>query len=44
MKKNYLEMDIQLLYLATEDIVTLSAGTFDSAKEDDLVSDDIFND
>ena len=44
MKKNYIEMDIQLLYLATEDIVTLSAGEFDDDKEKDVIGDDIFND
>lgn len=44
MKKDYLEMDIQLLYFTTEDIVTLSAGAFDDAQSNDLVDDDIFND
>ena len=44
MKKDYLEIDIQLLYLTTEDIVTLSAGEFDDNNpEQDKVGDDIFN-
>ena len=44
MKKMYAEMDIQLFQWEEEDIVTLSAGEFDSGKDDDLMSDDIFND
>ncbi len=44
MKKIYIEMDIQLLYLEEQDIVTFSAGEFDSEKDNDLVGSDIFND
>ena len=44
MKKDYMEMDIRLFQWEVEDIVTLSAGAFDEAQSNDLVSDDIFND
>ena len=47
MKKNYVEMDMQLLQFASEDIVTLSigqAGQFDQNNPDrDVMGDDIFN-
>ena len=41
MKKHYTMLDIRLSYLE-EDVITFSAGELDSEKDNDLTSDDIF--
>lgn len=44
-RKNYTFVEIDLLFLEQEDIITASAGGFDSEKDNDATSggDDIFD-
>ena len=44
MKNKYISMKISLIFLANEDVITLSAGANDSQKDNDLIGDDIFGD
>lgn len=41
-RKFYDSLEIRLYMLEDEDIVTASAGEYDSAKDDDVLGDDIF--
>lgn len=40
--KTYHSLEINLLWIEEEDIVTASAGALDSNKDDDNIQDDIF--
>ncbi len=42
-RKPYTFVEINLFYLEEADIVTVSAGAYDSQQENDLTSDDIFD-
>lgn len=44
MKNKYISMKISLIFFASEDVITLSAGANDSQKDNDLIGDDIFGD
>lgn len=42
-RKAYDYVKIDLLYLDEQDLITASAGNFDSEKDNDLTSGDIFD-
>lgn len=43
MKKEYASLEIECWLLEKKDLITASAGSDDSQKDNDLTSDDMFN-